>query len=155
MSVRIIDSNPHGELSSETLDAFVARAQIQLPSEYREFLLLYNGGRPIPSFFWIRPQEDGSTMQQFFGLHEGPQHLCIETYVGEERYGIPQSMVPIGDDGTGNFICMGVGQYNLGEIFFLDHDAHPYQTPDSMEGITRLAGSLGEFLDNLATSPDS
>jgi len=94
-------------------------------------------------------------VQQFYGVHKGPKHLCIETYTGEERYGIPRSMLPVGDDGIGNFVCMGIGKENSGEIFFLDHDVHPYDSPDSMEGITKLAGSMEEFLRGLTASPDS
>jgi hypothetical protein len=152
--VKIINAHPYGLVSSKTLEEFERRIHFSLPQDYRAFLLEYNGGQPVPSFFWIKPGKDGSAIYQFYGLHDGPKHLSIDTYAGQERYGIPSSMLPIGDDGLGNFICIGTSPVNQGNIYFLDHDLHPYQFPDSPEGITKLADSFTGFLVCLTESPD-
>ena len=144
--VEIIDANPYGSLSREKLDEFERQIGTSLPEDYKTFLLHYNGGRPAPSFFWIKPVDDGSEVFQFYGLHKGPAHLSIETYAGKERYGIPATMLPIGDDGVGNFICLDLSAVHFGEVYFLDHDIHPYHDPDAIEGITKLANTFTEFL---------
>ena len=153
MTVKIKNTNPYGPLSWERLVNIENRIQKELPQDYRNFLLKYNGGQPVPSFFWIQPFHDGSGVYQFYGIHDGPIHLSIDTYLGEERYGIPNSMIPIGDDGMGNFICLGINSTNYGEIFFLDHDEHPYSTPDSMAGVLIISNTFDEFLHSLIEHP--
>jgi hypothetical protein len=150
---RIVNPDSFGPLSQKRLYAFERKAQIRLPPDYCEFLLEHNGGQPAPSFFWIKPDEDGSGVYQFYGLYDDPVHLSIETYTGEERYRIPISLLPIGDDGMGNYICLGISSSNFGEVFFLDHDLHPYDEPDSLEGIKKVANSFTEFLLSLRESP--
>ena len=137
--VEILDPNPFGPLSEKNLADFESQLNTSLPRDYKDFLLQYNGGHPDPSFFWIEPGKDGSEVLQFYGLHDGPAHLSIQTYAGVERYGIPTTMLPIGDDGVGNSICLDLSAAHFGEIYFLDHETHPYADPDSMEGMTKLA----------------
>ena len=50
--VQINQANLYGHLSPEKLIEFETEFDINLPPEYRDFLLKYNGGNPSPSFFW-------------------------------------------------------------------------------------------------------
>lgn len=152
MSTRILDSRPYGNTTEDRLRQFERSAGVALPRDYRDFLLLHNGGRPMPSFFWVKPG-DGSTVNQFYGLHNGPEHLRIGTYAGANRHGIPSTMLVIADDGTGNFIALGIGDSNFGHIFFVDHELHPYAEAESTVGISRLAESFSSFLEQLAEPP--
>ena len=154
MTTKIINPNLYGPLLQKKFGEFEKQAHITLPKDFRNFLLQYNGGQPIPSFFWIKPQEDGSSVHQFYGLHGGPAYLSLETFAGKERYGIPESMLPIGDDRTGNYICIGISSTNFGKVFFLDHDKHPFHNPNSLEGVTELADSFSEFLCSLEERPE-
>ncbi|MEJ2304134.1 MAG: SMI1/KNR4 family protein [Anaerolineales bacterium] len=154
MTAKIINANPYGPLSQKKIEEFERATQVNLPKDYQDFLLKYNGGRPVPSFFWIEQQKDGSAVYQFYGLHAGPRHLSIETFAGQERYGVPSWMLPIGDDGVGNFIGIGTSSANFGNIYFLDHDLHSYQTPNSSKGITKLSDSFTEFLNSLIENPE-
>jgi len=103
MTIKLTNPNPYGLLSQQRLNNFERSIKIRLPTDYRNFLLQYNGGNPVPSFFWIESKKDGSCAFEFYGLHDGPEHLSINTYKGKEHYGIPDSLIPIGDDGTGSF----------------------------------------------------
>jgi hypothetical protein len=62
---------------------------------------------------------------------------------------MPHCMLQIGGDGVGNSICLGITGEAYGKIFFLDHELHPYDPPDSWEGITQLADSFTQFLEIL------
>ncbi|MEJ2353030.1 MAG: SMI1/KNR4 family protein [Anaerolineales bacterium] len=154
MTAKIINANAYGPLSQKKIEEFERATQVNLPKDYQDFLLKYNGGRPVPSFFWIEQQKDGSAVYQFYGLHAGPRHLSIETFAGQERYGVPSWMLPIGDDGVGNFIGIGTSSANFGNIYFLDHDLHSDQTPNSSKGITKLSDSFTEFLNSLIENPE-
>jgi hypothetical protein len=147
--IHINNPQPFGPLDRVDLQAFQESHGYLLPADYRDFLLKFNGGRPSPSFFWIEENVDGSSVYQFYGLYEGSEASSIDTYSGDERYGLPSNILPIGDDGVGDFICIGISNENYGEIYFFDHETHPYNDPDSKEGITKLANSFDEFLTAL------
>ncbi len=151
---KIVNSNPFGKLVVDKLAEFEAKAGVHLPNDYKDFLLQYNGGKPIPSFFWIISREDGSSVYQFYGLYSESNPISINTFKGDVNYGIPDSMLPIGDDGTGNFICIGISAENIGNIYFLDHDKHSYHNPNSLDGTTKLADSFNDFLFSLTESPE-
>lgn len=150
--MEIINANPFGALSQNRLEEFEKQIQSRLPQDYRDFLLQYNGGQPAPSFFWIVPEEDGSEVERFYGIHDQTWH-SLETYVGEQRYGIPSSLLPIADDGTSNFVCIDISTDHYGEVYFIDHELHEFD-PGSTEGITKLANAFSEFLRLLDNAPD-
>lgn len=151
--ITIRDANQYGPLLEERLQAFEKRLGVILPPDYREFLKRYNGGRPEPSGFWIRAGCDASEVHQFYGLHDGPKWFSIDCYTGVEQYGIPRGMLAIGNDGVGNTICIGIEGEKRGAIYFIDHEVHPYDKPDSFEGVIRLADSFSEFLSSLQIIP--
>ena len=152
--MEIRDPEPHGPLSQESLAQFEQAHGLTLPSDYREFLLEFNGGTPSPSSFWISAPADASGIQQFYGLHDGPSWLSIRTYVENPTIGVPTGMLPIGDDGVGDWICIGISGSRDGRIYFVDHEVHPFDDPESMEGITQLADSFKSFLASLMHHPE-
>jgi hypothetical protein len=145
-SVRIENQNPYGSLDKTKLHSFEASLGFRLPADYRKFLIEFNGGKPDPEFFWIIENQDGTGVQQFYGLHDGPEPFSIDTYAGENRYGIPYGLLVIGDDGVGNYMCIGINEDNFGKVFFLDHEVHPFHDLNSMEGVKKIADSFDEFL---------
>lgn len=153
MVLKILDANPYGPLPEARLQTFEKQLGTALPADYRDYLLRYNGGRPEPSDFWVIEGSDASGIEQFYGLHDGPRWYTLDCYVGAERYGVPEGLLTIGDDGVGNKVCMAY-KGDKGAIYFLDHEVHPYHEPNSLEGITKLAGSFSEFLSGLQTIRD-
>ncbi len=155
MNKNMLINNPYGPLSLQKLEVFEITYKISLPTDYREFLLKYNGGQPSPSFFWIKAQKDGTVVNQFYGLHDRPNHLDLRTYIiDEELFGNSKSLLAIGDDGLGNFICIGITHQNQGEIFFIDHNLYAFGKPDTFVGITKIAQSFSDFLNLLVKTPE-
>ena len=151
--MKIVHPNPHGRLSEDKLIQFENRFGLLLPPDYREFLLGYNGGPAGPAFFWIKDKQDGTSVKQFYGLYEHVIPSSLETHIGASRQGIPTALMPIGDDGTGSLICLGLGWSEFGRIYFLDHELRPRETPEGWMGITLLANSFTEFLSALQEEP--
>ncbi|MDD2694297.1 MAG: SMI1/KNR4 family protein [Anaerolineales bacterium] len=149
MTIEIENARPYGLISEERLQAFEKQIGISLPQDYREFLKQCNGGTPKPNNFWISEEKYESSVYQFYGLHSGPRWLSIDCYISKERYGVPNGLLPIGDDGVGNLICIGITAENFDDIFFIDHEIHPYNEPDSLNGIYKIAESFTEFLSRL------
>jgi hypothetical protein len=152
--MQIRDPKPHGPLSESRLVEFERTCGLALPPDYREFLLEFNGGVPFPSSFWITEPTNASGVQQFYGLHDGPSWLSIHTYARNEASGVPAGILPIGDDGVGDWICIGIAGAHYGRVYFVDHEVHPLDDPDSMKGITELAESFERFLANLMHHPE-
>ncbi len=153
MEIKIKNANPYGILTEERLIDFEKRLGTSLPSDYRNFVLQYNGGVPEPAGFWVKENSFGDEVYLFYGLHNGPMWFSIDFSIGDEQYGIPKGLIAIGEDGGGNFICLGIEEGNKGDIFFLDHEIHPYDNPNSLDGITKLANSFSEFISNFREIP--
>lgn len=152
--VTIINPNPFGPLVINKLKEFELENNLFLPEDYRSFLLKNNGGQPYPSNFWIQLNIDGSSVFNFFGIHEGLKHLSLTTYVKGQHLIFPKLYLPIADDGLGNFICIGHANENFGEIVFLDHDLYDFQNQESMIGISKISNSFSDFLNSLIDPPE-
>ncbi len=96
-----------------------------------------------------------TAISQSYGLYDARTPFSLDTYASDkELYGIPASPLPIGDDGTCNFICIELSPEHFGSIYFLDHDRHPCDDANSTVGITRLASTFSEFLLLLKEDPE-
>jgi SMI1 / KNR4 family (SUKH-1) len=152
MVLEIANPHPYRMLSEQKLLEFELKLGIHLPEDYRSFLKKYNGGKPKPAGFWIQRGVDCSEVYQFYGLHNGPKWLSLEYYV-EEQPKLPKDYLAIGIDGTGKFLCMKLQGQNNGSIYFIDHEIHDLNKPDSLTGLIKVANSFAEFLSGLIDLP--
>ena len=82
------------------VERFEQQIGTQLPSDYREFLMKYNGGRPDPSGFSFTTRQglrEDSSVHYFFGIHTG--RICnLERKLELRGERIPTEFVPIATD---------------------------------------------------------
>jgi hypothetical protein len=154
----IMDGLPAGKTSDREIRAFEAVLGHRLPPEYRRFLLKFNGGHPQPDafllgmeedvvmcFFPMRPMElrevDTNSLDE---LRIWPLHCAWKDLQDDmdesENDDVDRSLLPIGTDGSGNYICIALERDNRGAVLFLDHE--------TMEG-SPLANGFVEFLRTL------
>ena len=152
MNLNIDKPNPYGQLDEGRLISFEAILGYTLPADYRNYLLRFNGGMPDQTFFWIKEGTDGSSVHQFFGLHS-LKSSSLDMYIGDDHCGVPSGFIPIADDGVGNNVIIGLAGTNRGLIYFLDHEIHPYNQRESMEGIIQITDSFSNFIDLLLPEP--
>jgi hypothetical protein len=65
--------------------------------------------------------EDGKgPFSDFYGSKDTINSLAenIEAYKGR----MPDMIIPIGDDGMGNQICLGIGGDERGKVYYWDHE---------------------------------
>jgi hypothetical protein len=153
MALEIVNPNPYGVLSEQKLQELELKLGTNLPEDYRSFLKKYNGGKPTTAGFWIERGVDCSEVHQFYGMHNGPKWSSLEYYI-EEQPGIAKNYLAIGDDGTGNFLCMKLQGHENGSIYFIDHEIHDFNKPDSLTGFTKVANSFTEFISSLTDLPN-
>ena len=148
MNTKIQEPNPFGQLNEDRLTAFETALGYTLPSDYRDYLIGFNGGIPDNTFFWIEEETDGSGIHQLYGLHSA-KSSSLDIYIGDDHCGVPSGFLPIGDDGVGNNVIIGLTETNRGLIFFLDHEIHTYNNHESMDGIVKISNSFSSFMSIL------
>jgi SMI1 / KNR4 family (SUKH-1) len=147
--MRFRDNNRWGHLSEDVVRAFETRHQISLPADYRSFLLAHHGGVPEPNFYWVVPEDWGSGICNLYGFGD-PDYNLDEYYDARISFGVPDELLPIGDDGCCNFLCLAVRGPTRGNVFYLDHEYRPGEP----EKVRRLSASFTEFINSLSESPD-
>lgn len=110
----------HGPRITETeLQCLEQQLKVELPSEYKDFLVRYNGGRPVPSGFPVEGHpEKILPIQLFFGMGRSFESSCLTWNYTESRGRIPEELFPIGRSDTGDWICLCVAEEKRGQVFF-------------------------------------
>ena len=92
------------QLTSEDVGVLEAAMGIQLPDDYRSFLLKFNGGRPIPNGFPIEGMYNNpfGTIQVFFGVDNPIESCNIAWNFDVARDRLPGNLLPIACTGTGD-----------------------------------------------------
>jgi len=148
--MNIEDSNRYGEINLVLLERFEKEIGTKLPEQYREFLICHNGGKPVPSSFVISRRKGEDSVNQFYGLNNGPEYqrldenykLCVDR--------LPNYVIPIGSDGFGNNICIGIKGKNKGKVFFTNYYIQGGILKRILFGRAKLISeSFNEFLDSL------
>jgi SMI1-KNR4 cell-wall len=116
-----------------------------LPEDYREFLQTF-GAASFGELVEIRltrssplfapdvknvPLFEKAPLSHFYGAMDGNQSLAkrITTY----RDRIPETMIPIADDGGGHQICLGINGKEQGKVYYWDHGNEPLDEDDYLE----------------------
>ena len=130
--------DPYGAVDVAQLEEFEKTIGARLPEDYRAFLLHSNGGRPEERAFMAPddPLEEDSTWSGreivgFYGLHTqivpesrdtmGALKLN-EAWQDLQNDAPANTLLPISQDWSGNYICLQLGQSGLGEVMYLDHE---------------------------------
>lgn len=152
MFPEIIDGSPPTSMSA--IERFEHDRGLALPEFYKQFLLATNGGVPKNSSFPIKGMALNSTgsVQAFFGI--GVPWPTTELAHAFDLYqgGLPQGIVPIAGDGSGNYICLDLRDGHE-RVAFWDK-RHFWGTGEWREGdLYHVANSFEEYLATLRPSP--
>jgi SMI1 / KNR4 family (SUKH-1) len=160
---KIADPQPAGPTNAEQIAAFEGQIGYKLPTEYCEFLLSHNGGRPVPDSFMLtvddrEPEEDlvmcffplrelslgAVEVEEFEELRTWPLHCAWDDLQSdlESLYETEMDppLLPIGTDGSSNYISLVLTGDRVGAVVFLDHE-----TAEDWP----LAPSFSAFLNSL------
>ncbi|MCC5803778.1 SMI1/KNR4 family protein [Rossellomorea vietnamensis] len=141
---KIYDS--HDNLSLEQIEVFENDNNIKLTEQYINFLLKWNGGKVRPNLFMISKEQGPSVLNVFYGIGDMYDNLTDFIEIMDER--LPVGFIPIGEDPSGNVICLGTKEPYYDKIYFWDHEKEP-ENPDDMSNMYFLANGIEEFLDSL------
>jgi ankyrin repeat protein len=138
--------NPGCVLPEVELVAFERKHSLDLPGDYRNFLLRHNGG--VPERRWFPSAKNGQSgfhIKRFFSLDPSARpidNLEIQMMAarGEGLYDV----VPLSFDYGGNKLYLGACPQNSGEILFWDHESGTNRLELISTSFTRLLDSLIE-----------
>jgi cell wall assembly regulator SMI1 len=143
----------HGDTSLADIEAisqFETNREIVFPSLYRDFLVAKNGGIPDLKYYPIVGMHLNpfGGIQLFFGLNKKIQHYSLEEAYDLYAGGIPHGIVPIADDGGGNYVCLDL-RNGKERVAYWDK-RHFWGTGQWRESdLYRVADTFAEFLTSL------
>jgi cell wall assembly regulator SMI1 len=159
----ITGSLKHGPASEEQISALESQIGATLPEDYKAFLRTHNGGRPAPdafSFINDLDEEEEDIVECFFpvrtvdcstmedmtidDLPDWPVQCAWEDLQRDVREldecELDNQILPIGTDGSGNYIAIVLDGEHSGSIVFFEH---------AMGRVSYLAASFSAFLNGL------
>ncbi|MBX9592500.1 MAG: SMI1/KNR4 family protein [Hyphomonadaceae bacterium] len=136
------------------IERFERDRGLTLPDLYRQFLLATNGGVPSNQTFSIGGMALNPTgsVQVFFGI--GVRWPTTELAYAYDLYagGLPEGVVPIAGDGSGNYVCLDLRQ-GADRVAFWDK-RHFWGTGEWRESdLYHVANSFEEFIAALRPNP--
>lgn len=141
-------------LTEHDLDQLEIRIGVRLPHDYREFLLKYNGGRPIPSGFLIQgfPNNPYGMIHYFFGIDDQLESNNLMWHWEVMNGRLPDGLLPIAGDHSGDLLCLTLYGDKHGSVVFWDfYDEH---YPPTYKNIYHVANSFSDFIDSLFKAPE-
>lgn len=141
------------KLSEKDIEELELGLNVILPENYKQFLMQYNGGRPVPDCYPIEGLKNNpyGGIHFFFGIHReiDSGNLSWNYTVMEGR--LPKGFLPIASDGSGDILCLALSGKNEGRIFFWDY--YGELNPPTFENLYFVANSFEELLDRLFVFP--
>lgn len=142
---------PSGPCDPILLEKLESKVSASLPTEYRQFLLRVDGGRPNKRLypFVLRGRPSVGGVRQFFCLHDD-KNWNIFDEIEQYRDRVPKSLLPIACDDGGNLTCIGISARERGKVFFWDHDWEAERGDEPwFENIWFVADNFDTFLEIL------
>ena len=123
------------------------------PAQYKQFLLMNNGGRPKENNFKFKAVADnldGGIVDGFYGidleLKVNNLDSAYKTYLGR----MPKNIIPVAHDPFGNQICISVSGNDSGKVYFWDHEEEVSEGLEAgYQNLYLIADSFEEFLNQL------
>ena len=146
---QILESNKFGKVQMDDINEFEITNDIVLPVDYKEFLIMHNGGKPSLN---IEPTVN-SDVQWIYGLVEQPYYASIFQPIDMFKNRIPSWYMPIANDSGGNLYIMSLFKDNYGLIAFWRHEEETKGSADQyFDNMDIVATSFTGFLTQLVST---
>lgn len=104
----------------EHIKEFEKKYDFVIPTEYRAFLMKYNGGNTPDTQFKFN--KVASDISGFYGLGDAEINYSNLEKIDVLKDSLLEGFLPIGQDSFGNFIFIGINENVRDCIYFIDHD---------------------------------
>jgi hypothetical protein len=143
----IINGNLFGKIDLQDISQFESHNNINLPEDYKYFLITHNGGKPNPN---IEPTVK-SDVQWIYGMVSKPYYASLFQHLDMFQNRLPSWYIPIANDSGGNLYIMSLYEENRGVVAFWDHEneAEEGQADQYFDNVSLVASSFTDFLNQL------
>jgi hypothetical protein len=144
-------------LNERAIRAIEAKVGGSLPTAYRQFLATYGASLFCETVFF-RPNEpfphkysknNRGTISTLLGQQHPKfpkaKHIDILHTINVLQESFPEGLIPIGDDGGGDKICMRIGEKPYGAIVLWDHE----NRGQSGDGFYPVSVSFDEWIHSM------
>ena len=134
--------------SEQELKSVEHELGVNLPPDYRAFLLEKNCGEPERNEL-SESQGAGVSVRRFLGVTADSSH-GLAAHARAYRDRLPPGLLPIAGDSFGNLLCLRVSGPDYGAVYFWDHELEADENePATHQNTIRLADSFSSFLAQL------
>lgn len=151
MTIEMADVGP--KLTEKELTKFEKQIGFALPTAYRKFIIVYNGGNPSPNYFTIPEWHyQQSFVTEFKGIDPRSEYVDLVEAIELLEDRLPKRFIPIAGDPGGNYILLSLSGPTRGKIYFWDHENEPENYTENLAdypNIYWLADDFEDFLNNL------
>ncbi|SDX96800.1 SMI1/KNR4 family protein [Thermoactinomyces sp. DSM 45892] len=140
------------KLSIDEITQFEKKNDLQLPDQYKDFLLRWNGvAYTEPNLFFISKEQGPSVLNGLHGIGDMYDNLQDSLDIFDDDR-LPSGFISIGFDPAGNQIVLGTKVPYYDHIYFWDHEEEAEDESD-MSNMYFLANNIFDFLDSLYDDP--
>jgi hypothetical protein len=145
--IEILDQGP--QLDVAQIAAYEQRYGLQLPEDYKAFLLAYNGGRPEPSNFKICNFKNNPVgrVKAFLGIGRSPDFWNLDYFFREIPNALPKEVQPIASTSGPDYVVLSIGKNDFGTVYYWD--AYNAPKKPSRTDLYYVAKSFTEFLNTI------
>lgn len=142
------------KLTEANISELEKRLGVNLLSEYKSFLLKYNGGIPIPRAFPIEGLKNNphGVVQEFLGIDCELESSNLDWNHEVMRGRLPSNLFAIACDDGGDLICISLYGNDAGSVVFWDR--HQETNKPTYLNVYPIAKSFTEFIEGLQPLPD-
>lgn len=140
------------KLKESKLESFEKKIGLELPLEYKSFLLKHNGGECDPCVFDFieNGEESDSSISTFYAIggidDDYDLEENIDIYINDEKR-LPDGLIPIAEDDGGNLVCISCTGDDKGKIYFWNHEEE--DEDDLTANLYFVSNSFNEFVESL------
>lgn len=143
--------NVFGKLSIDDLNKFEEKINYRLPVSYRNYLLNFNGSKPLNTICHVSETEGNTTLHTMFGIHNGPESARLEPSFGDSNSIKTTGLLAFADDTFGNYFCIHLSNKYYGKVYFYDHES---SCANKVKTLTKVADDFDDFINMLVSESD-
>jgi cell wall assembly regulator SMI1 len=138
--IKIVWERVVGSVDEKTIAKVEEKFSIRFPQEYKECVMKYNGGHPVPNVFYFTDEGEGC-FDHLLSFTSDPNIEDVYDIISDY---VPEGIIPFATDPFGNDICFDYRKNKQRpNIVFRNQD----EIGD--EAIEFICETFTEFLENL------